>query len=186
VIKSIGEEKQKIKDIVRRPTGGGIVFHKTDLTFSFIFHSPGIFKPVQTYRRLHDSINMEYLKSGFLFELLDKKDCNYDIRKNCNYNINNPVMDCFSKPVPMDILYNGKKIFGGALRKFDNYMLYQASIQIENARDKCNFHSERIANALSKEFEINWTSFDVSQSQSEKIKELSVLKYKTVEWNERI
>lgn len=178
VIEFIGAEKQKIKSIVRRPTGGGIVFHKTDLTFSFIFYSPGIFNPAKTYRCLHDSISREYLKSGFNLELLDGK--------NCNYNINNPVMDCFSKPVPMDILYNGKKVFGGALRKFDNYILYQASVQFENARNNSAFHSQIIANALSKEFEINWTSVDISQTQLEKIKELALLKYKTIEWNKRI
>lgn len=178
VIKSIGTEKQKIKGIVRRPTGGGIVFHKTDLTFSFIFYSPGTFNPAKTYRSLHESINTEYRKSGFGFELLDEK--------GSSYAINNPVMDCFSKPVSMDILYNGKKVFGGALRKIDDYMLYQASVQIEDARNNCIFHASIITNALSKEFEINWTDIDVSKTQLEKIKELSLSKYKTVEWNERI
>ncbi|MEA3306543.1 MAG: hypothetical protein U9Q34_02025 [Elusimicrobiota bacterium] len=174
----IKANKQNLQ-ITRRPTGGGIVYHETDLTFSFIFHYPGeSFKPVEIYKRIHSAINSEYARAGRKLNLLDKKETNYDI--------NNPIMDCFQKPVDMDILCEGKKALGGALRKFGDYMLYQASLQIYKARDNSCFHEDIIAKAFSKEFNIDWIDTTLSEMQVETLEKLKQSKYLTDGWNKRI
>jgi len=168
-----------IKDIVRRPTGGGIVFHETDLTFSFIFHSPGVyFEPGKTYDRLHSAINAEYARRGMSFDLLSEK--------TKDYAVNDPVMNCFSKPVDKDILYNGKKVLGGALRKLGDYMLYQASFQAPDARSNAATHRNAIIAALGGEFGLTWESAALAPQISEKAAELAENKYRTAQWNERI
>jgi lipoate-protein ligase A len=168
-----------ITAVTRRPTGGGIVFHETDMTFSFIFPSPGVlFEPGKTYDRLHRAINAEYARLGVSFDLLNEK--------TKDYAVNDPVMNCFSKPVDKDILYNGKKVLGGALRKFGEHMLYQASFQAPDARPNAAMHRNAVIKALGAEFGLQWEAAAMPQAAGAKAAELAAKKYSTREWNERI
>ncbi len=181
--KAVGEAVsaagKNIADIVRRPTGGGIVFHESDLTFSFVFPSPGVyFEPGKTYERLHRAIGGEYARLGMPFGLLDEK--------TKDYSVNDPVMDCFSKPVDKDILYNGKKVLGGALRKLGDYMLYQASFQAPDARSNAAGHKNAVIRALGAEFGLEWESAGITPAALARTRELAGAKYRTREWNERI
>ncbi len=179
VVNAVKNENKEIFLMTRRPTGGGIVYHETDLTFSFIFYCPGeFFKPIETYKKIHNAINSEYALAGQKLNLLDKKDSNYDI--------NNPIMDCFQKPVDMDILCEGKKALGGALRKFGDYMLYQASLQLNKVRTNADFHKDIIAKAFSKEFNISWIEEKLSEANLETLESLVQTKYSTDSWNKRI
>ena len=174
----VGPEKAALP-LVRRPTGGGIVFHESDLTFSFVFHQPGVyFEPSKTYDRLHRAITLGYARAGVSFELLNEK--------TADYKTNNPLMDCFTKPVNLDILYNGIKVLGGALRKFGDYMLYQASFQAPDARSNAAFHRQIIINALGVEFGLSWRAAGFSEREADKVKTLALSKYGAREWNERI
>lgn len=168
-----------IADIVRRPTGGGIVFHESDLTFSFIFRSPGVyFEPGKTYDRLHSAISAEYSRLGIPFGLLSEK--------TKDYSVNDPVMDCFSKPVDKDILYNGKKVLGGALRKLGDYMLYQASFQAPDARSAAKRHKNAIIKALGEEFGLKWESAAIPPEALERTRRVAREKYRADGWNRRI
>ncbi len=177
VIKTL-DEKYKIWKITRRPTGGGIVIHENDLTFSFIFHSPEDFNPGLTYDKLHSAIMNEYLLKGIKLEIVNKI--------TNNYNINNPVMDCFKKPVEKDLLVNGKKVLGGALRKFSDYMLYQASLQFDDARIKFDFHSDIIISSLKKLFNLSFEEYYLNDNYYQKIKTKTEEKYKNENWIKRI
>jgi len=179
VLEAVAAAKTTITDIVRRPTGGGIVFHETDLTFSFIFHSPGAyFEPGKTYDRLHRAITAEYAKLGLSFDLLSEK--------TKDYAVNDPVMACFAKPVNMDILYNGKKVLGGALRKFGDHMLYQASFQAPDARLNSALHRNAVIKALGAEFGLGWEVSAISRETGENAAAIAATKYRTPAWNERI
>lgn len=168
-----------IKAVTRRPTGGGIVFHETDLTFSFIFPSPGAyFEPGKTYDRLHRAITAEYSRQGVSFDLLNEK--------TRDYAVNDPVMNCFAKPVNMDILYNGKKVLGGALRKFGEHMLYQASFQAPDAREKATRHRNAVIKALGGEFGLEWEVTGMPEGTSAKAGAIAETKYRDPAWNERI
>ncbi|HAT71314.1 MAG TPA: hypothetical protein DCS63_00680 [Elusimicrobia bacterium] len=168
-----------ITAVTRRPTGGGIVFHQTDLTFSFIFHSPGAyFEPGKTYDRLHRAINAEYARLGISFDLLNEK--------TRDYAVNDPVMNCFAKPVNMDILYNGKKVLGGALRKFGDYMLYQASFQAPDARANAATHRNAVIKAFGGEFGLEWEVTALPETAMKRAAAVAESKYRSPAWNERI
>ncbi|MBP5286743.1 MAG: lipoate--protein ligase family protein [Elusimicrobiales bacterium] len=168
-----------IKDLVRRPTGGGIVFHDDDVTFSFIFPSPELlFEPHKTYERLHTAINRKYRECGEDFTLMSGR--------TESYAVNSPAMACFSKPVTLDILYNDRKVLGGALRKTGTKMLYQGSFQFPGARKRQAFHRRIIASALSEEFRLEWETVPFSEEMLEELRMLAVNKYRTEEWNSRI
>ncbi|OGS57784.1 MAG: hypothetical protein A3J79_02755 [Elusimicrobia bacterium RIFOXYB2_FULL_62_6] len=176
---SVEAQRPGLKDIVRRPTGGGIVFHESDLTFSFIFRQPGtFFEPAKTYDRLHRAITGAYARAGVGFELLNAR--------TPDYRTNDPAMDCFAKPVNLDILYNGKKVLGGALRKFGDHMLYQASFQAPDSRTNAGFHRNTVIKALGEEFGLSWKTVGFSAGELEKVKGLVLSKYGSNGWNERI
>ena len=179
VAEAIAAADCRITAVTRRPTGGGIVFHETDLTFSFIFPSPGAyFEPGKTYDRLHRAITAEYSRLGVSFDLLNEK--------TKDYAVNDPAMNCFAKPVNMDILYNGKKVLGGALRKFGGYMLYQASFQAPDARSNSALHRNAVIKALGGEFGLEWEAAEMPEAARAKAGAIAEAKYRTAEWNERI
>ncbi|MBI4350464.1 MAG: hypothetical protein HY550_03400 [Elusimicrobia bacterium] len=168
-----------LKAVTRRPTGGGIVFHGTDLTFSFIFPSPGAyFEPGKTYDRLHRAITAEYTSQGVAFDLLSGK--------TGDYAVNDPVMNCFARPVSMDILYNGKKVLGGALRKFGAHMLYQASFQAPDARAEAPRHRNAVIKALGGEFGLEWEVTGLPEETGYRAAALADAKYRDPAWNGRI
>ncbi len=165
--------------MTRRPTGGGIVYHLSDLTFSLIFPSEGAdFRPMEVYDRLHRAINEAYAGLGFGFELSDAR--------TTNYAVNAPVMDCFSKPVSLDILYNGKKVLGGALRKFGGHMLYQASLQTGDARTGAARHEAAIAGGLAAGLGADWEKSPLSEEARVRAAALAAEKYRSAEWIKRI
>jgi lipoate-protein ligase A len=165
--------------MTRRPTGGGIVYHLSDLTFSLIFPSSGDdFRPMETYDRLHKAINSAYARLGFGFELSDARTASYAVSA--------PAMDCFSKPVPLDILYNGKKVLGGALRKFGGHMLYQASLQTGDARTGAARHEAAIAEGLSAGLGTEWEKVPLAEDAGSRAAALAEEKYRSPEWIKRI
>jgi hypothetical protein len=77
-------------------------------------------------------------------------------------------------------------VLGGALRKFGDNMLYQASFQAPDARGNSGFHRRVIIKALGTEFGLSWRSAGFSESEKTKVKDLALSKYGSREWNERI
>ncbi|MEF3279694.1 MAG: hypothetical protein K6357_01835 [Elusimicrobiota bacterium] len=177
VLKELNEIEQSL-DITRRPTGGGLVIHKNDITFSFIFYSPEEFNPLKTYEKLHTAITKEYLKNGIELNLLNSKTQNYDI--------NNNITNCFKKPVEKDIMAGNRKILGGAIRKFSDYILYQASLQMPDARENLMLHSKIIIKAFEKEFNLSFHEFILNDLYYHKITQKKQEKYSNQNWIKRI
>ncbi|MBI4051615.1 MAG: lipoate--protein ligase family protein [Elusimicrobia bacterium] len=126
------EEVLKTVDclMVRRPTGGGLVFHSADLTFSFIFPGMASLSPQTVYQKIHRSIHSGLRTRGFFLSLWSP-----------GKTVAAAPFDCFSEPSPMDlVLENGRKVLGGSLRRRKNRVLYQGSL---------NFHAN-LASRLAK------------------------------------
>jgi len=86
----------------------------------------------------------------------------------------------------MDILYNGKKVLGGALRKFGDHMLYQASFQAPDARSNAAVHRNAVIRALGGEYGLSWESAALPPETAGKAEGIAEAKYRTAAWNERI
>lgn len=108
------------RDLVRRWTGGGIVLHGEDLTYSFILPrvaGHAIPAPQQIYRIIHSAIQHA------LAEHLQVSLANADAPK---------ISDaCFANAVTADVLLQGRKIAGAAQRRTRAGLLHQGSIQHE-------------------------------------------------------
>ncbi len=116
-------------DYTRRPTGGGVVFHTDDLTFSIVFTSQE--RPVEIYKKLHGFIFDALARAGVKGRMLTDK------LPAAVYapSVNHQASACFVRPVENDVLQaDGQKILGGAIRRFDTTVLYQGSLQLPGAR----------------------------------------------------
>lgn len=113
-------------DFCRRPTGGGVVFHTGDLTFSLVFSSTK--KPSAIYEELHTIIAHTL---GNRVQLLSGKTPASAYAPSTQGNAN----ACFTNPVQNDLLNDsGHKVLGGAIRRFGQTILYQGSLQLPAAR----------------------------------------------------
>ena len=121
-------------DFTRRPTGGGIVYHEGDLTFSLVFSSRAT--PSDIYAGLHSFIQAELAKTGAVSQRFDLS------LPATAYapSVNHQASACFIRPVENDLLaQDGQKILGGAIRRFGERVLYQGSLQYASARENTVF-----------------------------------------------
>ena len=108
------------REIVRRWTGGGIVLHGSDLTYSIILPSRDASLPQgprAIYRQVHEAIRRAFSDQSNI--LLAAEDA--------------PKVSeaCFANPVIADLLADGRKIAGAAQRRTRAGLLHQGSIQYE-------------------------------------------------------
>ena len=108
-----------LRPLIRRPTGGGIVPHAADWTYSLVFppkHDWYLLKAGESYRRMHEWIRSAFGKLEVLTELaLENK--------------KSAPESCFVGHVKSDLLWNGKKIAGAAQRRNRLGLLIQGSVQ---------------------------------------------------------
>jgi lipoyl(octanoyl) transferase len=107
------------RDLVRRWTGGGIVLHGTDLTYSVIVPATNhylIRSPLDLYADVHAAIRETLLEDG----------ANAVLASIVSPKISD---ECFANPVRSDILIDGKKVAGAAQRRTRKGLLQQGSIQ---------------------------------------------------------
>ena len=109
----------KERDLVRRWTGGGIVFHGDDLTYSIVVPVTSEFfstPPRSIYAAIHSALCDALKASGTAAALAP--------------NNSSKVSDaCFANPVLADVMVNGCKIAGAAQRRSRAGLLQQGSIR---------------------------------------------------------
>lgn len=113
----------------RRITGGGIVLHDRDLTFSLVFPLPAgaPWRPAETYRVLHSAIARALAAADMDTALVAATAAPPPAAAAAH--------QCFLEPVPADLLGpDGQKVLGGALRRRRDHALYQGSLRLPGAR----------------------------------------------------
>ena len=125
--------------MVRRWTGGGIVPHGADLTYSIIIpasdpvfaeSSKSIYEKV--HRALSCALITEIEKGEFVpvAALYERRNETESTVVDCRYN------DCFASPVHADVMVDGRKVAGAAQRKTRGGLLHQGSIQRGNLSEE--------------------------------------------------
>ncbi|MHB1285216.1 MAG: lipoyl protein ligase domain-containing protein [Leptospirales bacterium] len=108
-------------EVAVRPTGGGAVLHREDLCLSlYLFPRPAI-HPKQFYSLFHGWLNR------FLETLSVRASC---IGQGIPAGRQMPHGVCFEQPVPGDLVSEGRKVLGGALRVSGRTLLYQGSLSV--------------------------------------------------------
>ena len=161
----------------RRPTGGGIVSHVDDLTFSCVFPDGGTLRPAEIYRRLHSAILTGLRRAG-----LEARLCSTG--GNAAPRGPNGASQCFVQPVALDILSARGKILGGAIRRYGATVLYQGSLQIPEARSRATELEAAIARALAAEWNLRWEICEPAACVRDEAAAMEP-KYRSEEWIRR-
>jgi lipoate-protein ligase A len=113
------ERTTLLRPLIRRPTGGGIVPHDADWTYSAVFppgHEWHGLKAEESYQRIHDWLRLAFAELQVATELAP---C-------CQKSLPG---QCFVGHEKSDLLWHGKKIAGAAQRRNQLGLLIQGSVQ---------------------------------------------------------
>ncbi len=113
------EHATPLRPLVRRPTGGGLVPHDADWTYSVVIppaHAWYDLRATESYQRVHEWIRDSFALLGAATELAPC--CRKEIPG-----------QCFAGYEQFDVLWLGRKIAGAAQRRSRNGLLVQGSIQ---------------------------------------------------------
>jgi lipoate---protein ligase len=113
--------------LVRRPTGGGIIFHMWDMAFSVLVpvHCPEFsMGTLENYAFINNAVLAsvkEFLGSSSPLSLTAQDYSPWD--PNCSY-------FCMAKPTKYDVMWRGRKVAGAAQRRTKKGFLHQGSIAL--------------------------------------------------------
>ena len=161
----------------RRPTGGGVVPHVDDLTFSCVFPAAGELRPTEIYRRLHGAI-LAGLRGAVAGARLAESGGRGAPRGPGG------ASQCFTDPVPLDILVADRKILGGAIRRYGETVLYQGSLQWPGARKQATELEKAIAEALAAAWKLRWMRWEAPAEVLDAAQGLEA-KYRSADWIRR-
>jgi lipoate-protein ligase A len=183
------------RPIVRRWTGGGIVFHAHDVTYSVIVPaSDSLFgqSSPSIYEEIHRAIRDVLVSMGQGAEL-SAVAAIYDRRQQMDSAVadrrhgsagtalaarEHNKNECFANPVRADVLLNGRKIAGAAHRRTRAGLLHQGSIQ-------CNRFGKRFRAYLPQFLSSNVVVGQPEAAVLRAAETLAAQKYQTEVWLHR-
>jgi lipoate-protein ligase A len=171
------EQATLLRPLVRRPTGGGIVPHDADWTYSFAVppgHEWHSLAAIDSYRRIHEWIRAAFAKLTIQTALApDKK------------STGGPDLpgECFNGHEQFDLLWQGKKIAGAAQRRNKLGLLIQGSVQPPPIPVKRGDWEHAMRAVTSVMFSIQWTDFFPDESLLTRADELNRQKYSFAAYN---
>ncbi|MDG1671128.1 MAG: hypothetical protein P8M08_09045 [Akkermansiaceae bacterium] len=107
---------------VRRWTGGGVVDHRNDATYSLMIPRSGQLASIggsESYRQIHAALARCLLDRGHSCELVFRDSASNSVA-------------CFDKPVEWDLLCQGEKIAGAGQRRTRHGILHQGSVAVKS------------------------------------------------------
>ena len=160
------ESATALRPLVRRPTGGGIVPHDADWTYSLAFpagcewHS---LRATESYRRMHAWIQTAFARLGVATELA----------QGCR---RPGPGQCFAGYERFDLLWQGRKIAGAAQRRNRAGLLIQGSVQPPPLSLARRDWEAAMRSTGSTEFGAEWSALE-PDALLERARELAQSKY---------
>jgi lipoate-protein ligase A len=162
-----------LRPLIRRPTGGGLVSHLADWTYSLVFpksHWWYSLPAIESYLTMHKWISRSLAQIGIEAVLSGDR---IEAQRGC----------CFSGAEKNDLLNGSRKIAGAAQRRTQAGLLIQGSVQ------PCPPLPERakwqIAMLKTAPIQADWKRFDPSLSMNERVSNLTTEKYADCVYNEK-
>lgn len=165
----------KLRPLIRRPTGGGIVPHDADWTYAAVFpagHEWHSLKAEESYRRIHDWLRLAFADLNVETELAP---C-------CQKSLPG---QCFIGHEKFDLLWHGKKIAGAAQRRNKLGLLIQGSIQPPPISADRGAFERAMTEVAQRAFGVTWKPFSSDMIPHKHAEDLTRQKYSQNDYNLR-
>lgn len=164
----------RLRPLIRRPTGGGLVPHEADWTYSLVFppaHPWYTLKAVESYQRVHEWIRAAFTQAGIAAELSSGRRKEFPGQ-------------CFVSAEQFDLLWQNRKIAGAAQRRSRHGLLIQGSIQPPPTVAKADWQ-KALCDIAHAQWGVKWIAFDLPPALEKRIRTLVEHKYSKAEYNAR-
>jgi len=166
------------RDLVRRWTGGGIVFHGDDLTYSIVIPASDAASgesSISIYGKIHRALAhaLNGIGEGAVVAGGIDPSCGSGFANRAAVTASG--YSCFANPVRADVMIDGRKVAGAAQRRTRSGLVQQGSIQ---GVDLGNSFAQRFAEALS----ANCRERKMNKEILNRARELEQRKYGTDSW----
>jgi lipoate-protein ligase A len=163
-----------LRPLVRRLTGGGLVPHDADWTYSLAFppvHAWYSLTATESYRGIH-----EWIQAAFA-----SLDVSADLALVC---LKAQPGQCFRGHEKFDLLWRGRKIAGAAQRRTRDGLLIQGSVQPPPSLSRAAWHVAMQAVASARHG-ASWLTFEPDTELVERARELARRKYSQPSYNQK-
>ena len=166
------ERLTSLRPLIRRPTGGGLVPHDADWTYSLVVPPENPWyslKAAASYRRVHEWIRAAFADVALTTELSSSSRAGLPGQ-------------CFVGAEQFDVLLGDRKIAGAAQRRTRAGLLIQGSIQPPVGTERSRFEAAMLA-AGWRFWGIDWEKFSPEKALSQRVGQLVRDKYSQDEFN---
>ncbi len=168
------EHLTALRPLVRRPTGGGVVPHDADWTYSLAFppgHAWYSLTAVESYRSIHEWIQAAFATLEVSTELAPTR-------------LKAQAGQCFQGHEAHDLLWRGRKIAGAAQRRTRDGLLIQGSVQPPASLSREAWHEAMCAVGRATQG-ATWASFEPDAGLIEHAQDLARRKYSQAAYNQK-
>jgi len=162
-----------LRPLIRRPTGGGLVPHDADWTYSLVFppaHWWHTLRARESYERVHAWLRDAFARIGVGTAL--SPCCRKEVPS-----------QCFVGAERHDLLWQGRKIAGAAQRRNKLGLLIQGSIQpLPLSLAKADWQ-QAMCDVAVEQWRVAWKALQLDAAPIPRAKELTRAKYSRSEFN---
>jgi len=169
------ESITRLRPLVRRPTGGGLVPHDVDWTYSLAFppsHAWYALKAAESYERVHQWIRDAFATLNVTTSLAPAA-------------IREGPGQCFIGAEKSDLLWRGRKIAGAAQRRAHNGLLIQGSVQPPPVGLSRADWQEAMLRIAREQWGVCWSQLQLAEGLIALTEELRRSKYSQPAFNQR-
>lgn len=165
----------KLRPLIRRPTGGGLVPHDADWTYSLVTppaHPWFALRATESYQRMHEWIHAAFAALGV----------NTNLAPQCR---KEAPGQCFAGAEKFDLLWRGKKIAGAAQRRNRNGLLIQGSVQPLSSGVRRADWEKSMQETSPDLAQVIWVALEPDPALVQRARELALEKYSQSAYNEQ-
>lgn len=163
-----------LRPLIRRPTGGGLVPHDRDWTYTLVFppqHPWYSLKARSSYEKVHDWLRRAFARIGLSTRLATASIAGSG--------------QCFVGAEQFDVLLQGAKIAGAAQRRSRTGLLIQGSVQPPPQPPLRKTWQDAVTEEASNSWQVRWEDFTLPSDLRARAGFLTTTKYSQSTHNQR-
>jgi lipoate-protein ligase A len=166
--------------VVRRPTGGGVVYHDHDLTYTVVVpegHWLTDLDRMRSYRSLNRSVQAGLGRCRLTASLA---------ASDIPHQVDRMTMVCFRNPTRYDVLLSGRKVAGSAQRRTAEGLLHQGSLHFGGPLPVPRAELvQALVEGFAETLDLVWVPYALDRGTGSSAQRLLEQKYGTNAWNRR-